>query len=285
MKILPETLRCRWAAGKTVFSVNHGKRLYRPKGMDAWILIYTLDGAGRVKEHTKTGRVEQGDVLSIPPYVVHDYSIAPDQEDWIQWWLYFHPTKQQEKELQWNPIEKNISCLTIPAESGRANVVRAFSEIARILNQPLPTQELLVSHYIQEIILWCMTYYGSHEQRVLDFRIQRVLDFLSSYYHTSLRIPDMADIAGMSVSHFHQVFEQELNLTPAQYLEYLRLEEARRQLTGTNKKLANIAQDTGFFDQAHLSKRFKDYFKVSPGYLRKTLQQGNGTPQHERDMP
>jgi AraC family transcriptional regulator len=54
---------------------------------------------------------------------------------------------------------------------------------------------------------------------------------------------------------------------PHQYLLSQRLEQARRLLELPGARLAEVAQRTGFADQAHFTRLFKRTYGLPPGAL------------------
>jgi len=88
---------------------------------------------------------------------------------------------------------------------------------------------------------------------------------------TRLTIETLAREVGLSPAHFARAFRESLGRAPHQYLLARRLERARRLLETTSATLSDIAQRTGFADQAHFTKLFKRAFGTTPGALARTL--------------
>ena len=88
---------------------------------------------------------------------------------------------------------------------------------------------------------------------------------------TRLTIEMLAREVGLSAAHFARAFKETLGRAPHQYLLAQRLERARRLLESTALTLSDIAQRTGFADQAHFTRLFKRAFGTTPGALLRTL--------------
>jgi AraC family transcriptional regulator len=60
-------------------------------------------------------------------------------------------------------------------------------------------------------------------------------------------------------------------MTPCQYLWRYRLYRARMLLsvTGPTRSIGAVAAECGFADQAHLGRRFRQAYGVSPGEFRR----------------
>jgi AraC family transcriptional regulator len=100
---------------------------------------------------------------------------------------------------------------------------------------------------------------------------RRVLEMIDAALDTRLTIEMLAREVGLSPAHFARAFKETLGRAPHQYLLAQRLERARRLLGTTALTLSDIAQRTGFADQAHFTRLFKRAFGTTPGALLRTL--------------
>jgi AraC family transcriptional regulator len=101
---------------------------------------------------------------------------------------------------------------------------------------------------------------------------RRVLELIDAHLDARLTITRLAAEVGLSPAHFARAFKQTVGRAPHAYLLYLRLERARRLLEGPGETtLSDIAQRTGFADQAHFTRLFKRAFGITPGALVRQL--------------
>ena len=66
-----------------------------------------------------------------------------------------------------------------------------------------------------------------------------------------------------------RAFRRHLDTTPADYLRHLRVDEARQLLLDTERPVADIALETGFTDQSHLTRVFRRSLGETPAALRR----------------
>ena len=102
------------------------------------------------------------------------------------------------------------------------------------------------------------------------FARRRVLEIIHARLDARLTVETLAHEAGLSPAHFARAFKQTIGRAPHQYLLSLRLERARRLLELPGANLSEIAQRTGFADQAHFTRLFKRAYGITPGALRGT---------------
>ncbi len=82
----------------------------------------------------------------------------------------------------------------------------------------------------------------------------------------------MADRAHMSPRHFARAFRAETGLTPARYVERVRLEAARRRLEDTADPVAAVAADCGFGSAETMRRVFLRSLEVGPAEYRRRFQ-------------
>jgi len=96
-----------------------------------------------------------------------------------------------------------------------------------------------------------------------------VVTYIEQHYSTPITMTEMAELAGLSSTHFNRRFRQLLRMTPMQYLRTVRTQASQRLLTTTSRSIAEIAVDVGFTDQSHLTKRFREVTGMTPAAYRK----------------
>ena len=95
-------------------------------------------------------------------------------------------------------------------------------------------------------------------------RIAAVIQHLKTAYARPLRTSDLARIAGMSVSSFHEHFRRVTALSPLQYQKQLRLSEARRLLLGQPASAAAVAFAVGYESPSQFSREYARLFGAPP---------------------
>ena len=101
---------------------------------------------------------------------------------------------------------------------------------------------------------------GSHGNR-----IARAIAWLRENFARQLRIEDLADHIGMSVSSFHAHFKRVTAMSPRQYQKLLRLQEARRLLLTDALDAATAAFRVGYQSPSQFSRDYRRAFGAPPG--------------------
>ncbi|WP_026869444.1 AraC family transcriptional regulator [Inquilinus limosus] len=101
-----------------------------------------------------------------------------------------------------------------------------------------------------------------------DAALARVRDHLHAHLGEDVTVEDLAAVAGLSRFHMSRAFARRYGAPPATYLRWIRLERAKR-LLATGEAPAQVAAATGFTDQAHLTRRFKGAYGITPAWFQK----------------
>jgi AraC-like DNA-binding protein len=98
--------------------------------------------------------------------------------------------------------------------------------------------------------------------------LANVLEHMRLHFDETLRIEDLATMAGFSVYQFEQRVRRLFQMSPLQLLHKLRLDESTRLLRETEMTLGEIALQTGWCDQSAFTRNFTRYSGTSPGRFR-----------------
>jgi transcriptional regulator GlxA family with amidase domain len=99
--------------------------------------------------------------------------------------------------------------------------------------------------------------------------------------HVSEKFPveKLAKIAGTSPRTIARLFVKELSLTPHDYIEGVRLDQARNLLEATDLALKAVAFDCGFAGPEQMRAAFQRRIGISPQRYRESFRQGNAPRQ------
>jgi AraC-like DNA-binding protein len=95
-------------------------------------------------------------------------------------------------------------------------------------------------------------------------RIARAIAWLRAHFASPLRIEELAEHAGMSVSSFHHHFKSITAMTPVQYQKQLRLHEARRLMLAEGLDVGNAGHRVGYQSPSQFSREYSRLYGVSP---------------------
>jgi AraC-like DNA-binding protein len=145
----------------------------------------------------------------------------------------------------------------------------AFLRLVRTLDSPAEAR-VLASGVLREITYRLLASRYGDAVRSLGIadsqthRIAKVIERLKQDFARPLRTAELARIAGMSVSSFHQHFKSVTTLSPHQYQQQLRLQEARRLLAGPHDSAAEVGFRVGYESPSQFSREYARLFGLPP---------------------
>ena len=97
--------------------------------------------------------------------------------------------------------------------------------------------------------------------------LRRVREYMETHLDENISLQALAGLAKLSIFHFARAFKQSEGLPPHEYLVRCRVARVRELLTETDLPLAEIALASGFSDQSHCARRFREHVGLTPsGY-------------------
>lgn len=181
-------------------------------------------------------------LFSKPPYQVRQYSAE------IITCLY---ARLEHSGL---PGERFRRDILIPA----LQAAETWAEVQRIMDAVIDECHLLTSSYGQGL-----------KNRKLIHDVCAWIQ--ANYSNPSMSLQSAADHVGLSASYLGRTFKAIEGLSFTEYVTAVRLEEAARQLTKTDKPISTVAFDVGLENQSYFSSLFKKEYGMTPSTYRQTM--------------
>ncbi|NTF81542.1 AraC family transcriptional regulator [Rhizobium rhizogenes] len=179
-------------------------------------------------------------------------------------------------------LKELLSRVGIPREAVTAEPVRGLAvnpaspelldaslRLLRLLDRPedIPAMAPLIE---QEILYRLLT--GPNGPRLLQVamaesqsnRVARAIAWIRGNFTQPLRIEELAERAGMSVSSLHHHFKAVTAMTPIQYQKQLRLHEARRLMIVEQLDVGSAGHRVGYQSPSQFSREYSRLYGLSP---------------------
>lgn len=150
-----------------------------------------------------------------------------------------------------------------------AGLLDAVVRLVRLIDTP--TEARVLAPLVKREII-CRLLLGEQGDRLRHIAvvggstspIARAIQQLRENFDQQIRIDDVAEEVGMSVSSFHHQFKAVTSITPLQFQKKLRLQEARRLMLGEDLDATSTAFRVGYNDASHFSREYKRLFGLPP---------------------
>ena len=108
----------------------------------------------------------------------------------------------------------------------------------------------------------------SSSQSADQNQIRELQAWMSEHLEENLSVEALASRAAMSARNFARVFAREVGVTPAHYVEQLRIEGARRELELGNSSLESVAESCGLHSGEVMRRAFLRRLGIAPNDYR-----------------
>ncbi|MBL8644084.1 MAG: AraC family transcriptional regulator [Rhodospirillaceae bacterium] len=158
----------------------------------------------------------------------------------------------------------------VRVEPTDADVADAALRLMRLLDRPAALP-VLRDQLLREIHYWLLT--GRHGGAIRSLGstdshahcIARAVSMIRRDFTRAIRVEELAGVAGMSESSFHQHFRAVTTLSPLQFQKQLRLIEARRQMLAEGAGIASAAYAVGYESVPQFTREYCRLFGAPPG--------------------
>lgn len=151
-------------------------------------------------------------------------------------------------------------------------ILLALSKLCSLCEALAPTWELDAHALVCQI--WSALYEHRNEfvtmentgtNRVSQARFRRMTYFIEQNYRKKLTLKDIAASVGVSKREALRCFQCSVPLSPIEYVNKYRLQQAWKLLLHTDQSITEIAESTGFESTSYFDRLFKREFHITPG--------------------
>ncbi len=143
------------------------------------------------------------------------------------------------------------------------------SQFARIwsIQGPDPHERQAEFQYVlSRLISFMKDTDTSHNPSMKAFQQARL--WIETGYHQPIRLEELAQDLGISISQLRKMFMKHIGISPKAYLNQVRNEQAKTLLLLTDEPMKVIADACGFADEFHFGKMFRVWNGIAPARFR-----------------
>jgi two-component system response regulator YesN len=136
----------------------------------------------------------------------------------------------------------------------------------------IPYDEMKKYETISEVELWILKVYEKFLRLMEVSSInpdyaeptKKAIEFIRKNYRNNISLNDAADYTGVNSSYLSRVFKKDCGRGFNEYLNYVRVEQAKLLIQSGNNKLKDIVKNVGFNNYTYFFKVFKDFIGMTP---------------------
>ncbi len=273
------------AEGKLLNSLsvdNVGSQKCRPgfqvgPGMrDHYLIHHVLSGKGRFDFRGKTYHLKSGDTFLIYPHMEACYR-ADDEDPWEYTWVGFTGADAQ-------------YLLSHTAFSVESPVLAQADISSQIEEKIWQVYEAKGNHFYDAVSMAGALYTmmamlmenGEADNRgrgIEQNHVEQALRYIADHFSSPIMVKDIADHTGVCRSYLYRMFRRVVGMSPKDYLEEYRINQACQMLEETDLTVAAVARSAGYEDNLYFSKVFKKCCGQTPTEYRNNYKETGGTKQ------
>ena len=239
----------------------------RRKGSPQHILIYCIKGEGWYHLNDQRYIVKPNQAVILPANVAHRYG-TDAANPWTIYWLHFTGSRAHHF-LHFLQPENNVSPITVSPQPDR------FALFDDMLSHVEMSYNMDSIVYANSSLARFLTTFNSAAYNpnpvhpAGDDPISQTIAFMKENLSRSLKLEELAGVAGMSASHYSAVFREKVQSAPINFFTFLKIQEACRLLENTQLRIKEVAYQIGYGDPYHFSRVFANVMGVSPRDFRR----------------
>jgi len=153
-------------------------------------------------------------------------------------------------------LKRELAALTTPLFTGSTHLRNAFARLIEEHRHPASDAPLMPRLLFHQLLLTIIRDYNRSQIAQTDPEfvsapIQRVMHWIQQHLTEPLpRIDEIAEMAGLSESHFRRRFHEETGFSPIEYVTHQRIQRAKILLKTDSVSITTLAFNLGFQSSA-----------------------------------
>jgi len=185
--------------------------------------------------------------------------------------LDFDPRKMAELVLKVFPrgLPRVRDTRAVCVTEADARILGAAIRLVELMAQP-EDAELLAPLVVDEILIRLLR--GPVGARIAQigladtgvYGVEKAVSWLRANFSRPIKVEELAELAHMSLSSFHQHFKSVTSMSPLQYQKALRLQEARSLMLSKMMDSGSASQLVGYLSASQFSREYGRFFGSAP---------------------
>lgn len=257
--------------------VGHPSGFYFDVGkgrvLESYQLLYITSGRGSFygPDRKRIG-IGAGDMVLLRPNRWHSY--MPDRETgWHEYWIGFRgPNIDARFRNDFFDDSREVFRVGV-----REEITALYDKAIEVAENERSSYQQYLAGIANLLLGMTMYYHANHQFVSLDVvrQIDRARRIMREELYADISPDEVARRVNMSYSWFRKMFRDYTNISPARYMQELRLQEACRLLSGTAMSIKEIAFRLNYGDASYFSNMFRRHLRMTPVEYRRRFGVGS----------
>ncbi|MBD2867656.1 AraC family transcriptional regulator [Paenibacillus arenilitoris] len=268
--------------GAGTFSVSYRRALSHHMPIshfhETYEIFYLMSGKRAFFIKDRTMSIGEGDVVIISPNILHRTTNAerPEYERLV---VNIHESFMAASNDSYmdilQPLIKKEYVIVKCAPDDRLSIKALSSRIMQEVREKKPGFEMYAQTLVQQLLLICCRHMRQSSMEPLESpspmheRISEVVRYINGHYMQELSLQLLARKFYVSPYYLSRFFKEATGFTFIEYLNSVRVKEAKKLLEQSSMKASLIAGKVGFGSVTHFGRVFKSITGHAPLHYRK----------------
>lgn len=155
-------------------------------------------------------------------------------------------------------------------KEGGKSIIAHFDTLYYLKKRNQGVAPSLIRNVCDNLIELFLTFYRpeTFNESAQKSEIQQSLEYINLHFKEKITLRDVAEYAGYNPTHFSKLFHKKMGITFNHYVSSLRINNAKRMLSGTEQSISFICYECGFSSVSSFNRNFSDIVGVSPSEYR-----------------
>lgn len=219
--------------------------------------------------------VQEGDLLFIPPLLLHSISAQLKEKATSETYVfhmnflggnsadicsirYFKPIMDREITMPYL-IKKD--------HPAYASLLEIFQQTHALYEEKPADYELALKALLLQLFFVLLQYSEKNTSPDLgktSDKLKQVLDYIELHYTESIAVSELARLCHFSDYYFMRFFKKHMNMTCVEYIVSLRLEKSVELFKEGNTSILDVSLSVGFRNLSYFHRAFKKKYHMTP---------------------
>lgn len=219
--------------------------------------------------------VQEGDLLFIPPLLLHSISAQLKEKATSETYVfhmnflggnsadicsirYFKPIMDREITMPY---------LMKKDHPAYASLLEIFQQTHALYEEKPAGYELALKALLLQLFFVLLQYSEKNTSPELgktSDKLKQVLDYIELHYTESIAVSELARLCHFSDYYFMRFFKKHMNMTCVEYIVSLRLEKSVELFKESNTSILDVSLSVGFHNLSYFHRAFKKKYHMTP---------------------
>ena len=234
--------------------------------LNEYQLIYITSGGGYFESNScRAQRIQAGTMILLFPGEWHSY--YPDKDSgWDEYWVGFKGV-HIDRRVENSYFSREEPLFHIGLSS---SLIDLYGQVLRFTQEERAGYQQIISSIVLHML--GLVYYkhknNSFTNTYVVDRINQARIMMKENIDEPLSPEDIAARLGLGYTWFRRMFKEYTGVSPAQYQQQLRILQAKKLLTSTEKSISDIAYELCFESVGQFSTFFRKREGITPSEFR-----------------